>query len=436
MLLTQLPNRALYNDRLDQALASAERNGTSVAVLLMDLDNFKYVNDTLGHHIGDLVLRAVTARLEGVVKRRADTVARLGGDEFAVVLPGDDAVAAQTVAKAILRSLEIPMVPAGQNLDVRASIGVALYPEHGRERSILLRHADVAMYAAKRNKLGYAVWNDDYDEYSRERLVALNELRRAVDQNQLTLHYQPKVHLNRIGEHHAEALIRWQHPTRGLVAPNDFIPFAEQTGHIRVITRWVLARAIAQCAQWRSDGLPMNVSMNISAYDVMDAELPDHVAALLQRNSCAAHWITLEVTESAILDNPDHGIKRLQRLNELGCGLAIDDSARVLLLAYLRRLPVRELKLDKSFVVGMMGETSDALIVRSTIDLAAQPRIVRGGRRRRRRSDAREALRARLRCGPRVSVRRPPRHTSLRRGCAGPLGTRAVRKVTRLRRVV
>jgi diguanylate cyclase (GGDEF)-like protein len=190
--LTQLPNRALYNDRLDQALASAERSGTTVAVLLMDLDHFKDVNDTLGHHIGDLVLRAVTARLEGVVKRRADTVARLGGDEFAVVLPGDDAVAAYNVAKAILRSLEDPMAPAGHNLNVRASIGISLYPEHGRERSILLRHADVAMYAAKRNKLGYALWNDDYDEYSRERLATLTELRQAVDHNQLTLHYSRK----------------------------------------------------------------------------------------------------------------------------------------------------------------------------------------------------------------------------------------------------
>ena len=369
--LTQLPNRALYNDRLDQALASAERSGTPVAVLLMDLDHFKDVNDTLGHHIGDLVLRAVTARLEGVVKRRADTVARLGGDEFAVVLPGDDAVAAQNVAKAILRSLDEPLAPGGHNLDVRASIGISIYPEHGHERSILLRHADVAMYAAKRNKLGYALWNDDYDEYSRERLATLIDLRQAVDHNQLTLHYQPKVHLNRIGEHHAEALIRWHHPTRGLVAPNDFIPFAEQTGHIRVITRWVLAHAIAQCAQWRRDGLPMNVSINISAYDVMDTELPDQVAALLQRNSCAADWITLEMTESAILDNPDHGIKCLQRLNELGCGLAIDDyGTGYSSLAYLRRLPVRELKLDKSFVMGMVGEASDALIVRSTIDLA------------------------------------------------------------------
>ena len=209
--LTQLPNRALYDDRLDQAIASAERNHTRVAILLMDLDHFRYVNDTLGHTIGDLMLRAVTSCLEGVVKRHTDTVARLGGDEFAIILPGDDALAAQSVAKAILHSLELPMIPDGHNLGVRASIGIAVYPEHGRDRTILLRHADAAMYAAKRNKLGYSLWNEDYDEYSRGRLVLMNELGRAVDQDELTLLYQPKVSVKRVDEHHAEALVRWQH---------------------------------------------------------------------------------------------------------------------------------------------------------------------------------------------------------------------------------
>jgi diguanylate cyclase (GGDEF)-like protein len=369
--LTQLPNRVLCDGRLDQAIAFAERNHTRVAVLLMDLDHFKYVNDTLGHAIGDLILRAVTSRLEGVVKRPTDTVARLGGDEFAIVLPGDDAVAGRSVAKAILHSLEMPMIPEGHHLDVRASIGIAVYPEHGRERSILLRHADVAMYAAKRNKLGYALWNDDYDVYSRERLVLMNDLRRAVDHDELTLLYQPKVSLNRGGELDAEALVRWQHPARGLVTPNEFIPFAEQTGYIWAITQWVLARAIAQCAQWRRDGLPMNISINISAHDLMDAELPDRFVALLERHGCAAEWITLEITESAILDDPGHGIKSLERLSALGCRLAIDDyGTGYSSLASLRHLPVCELKLDKSFVMGMMGDTSDALIVRSTIDLA------------------------------------------------------------------
>ena len=369
--LTQLPNRILCDERLDQAIAFAERNHTQVAVLLMDLDHFKYVNDTLGHAIGDLILRAVTSRLEGLLKRPTDTVARLGGDEFAIILPGDDAVAARSVAKAILHSLEMPMVPEGHTLDVRGSIGIAVYPEHGHERSILLRHADVAMYAAKRNKLGYVLWNDDYDVYSRERLVLMNDLRRAVDQDELTLLYQPKVSLNRIGELDAEALVRWQHPARGLVTPNEFIPFAEETGYIWAITQWVLAHAIAQCAQWRRDGLPMNISINISAHDLMDAELPDRFVALLERHGCAAEWITLEITESAVLDDPGHGIKSLERLSTLGCKLAIDDyGTGYSSLAYLRRLPVRELKLDKSFVMGMMSDTSDALIVRSTIDLA------------------------------------------------------------------
>ncbi len=369
--LTHLPNRALCNDRLDQAIAFAERTHTRVAVLLMDLDHFKYVNDTLGHHIGDLVLRAVSSRLEEVLKRRTDTVARLGGDEFAIVLPGDDATAARSVALAILRSLESPMIPEGHSLDVRASIGIAVYPDHGDERSILLRHADVAMYAAKRNKVGYAVWNNHYDDYSRERLALMHDLRRATDHDELTLLYQPKISLNRVGEHHAEALVRWQHPTRGLVTPNEFIPFAEQTGHIRAITRWVLAHAVAQCAKWRRVGLPMNISINISAYDVLDAELPDRVAAVLAHYGCAPEWITLEITESAIVDDPDRGIANLKRLSALGCRLAIDDyGTGYSSLAYLRRLPVSEVKLDKSFVMGMKGDTTDALIVRSTIDLA------------------------------------------------------------------
>ncbi len=369
--LTQLPNRALCNDRLDQAIAAAERNETPVAVLLMDLDHFKYVNDTLGHPIGDRILCAVTARLEEVLKRRTDTVARLGGDEFAIVLPGDDAIAAEGVAKAILQSLEMPIIPEGHHLDIRASIGIAVYPQHGRERSVLLRHADVAMYAAKRNRLGYVLWNDTHDEYSRERLVVMNDLRRAIEHEELRLVYQPRMAIQGPCELHAEALVRWQHPVRGLVAPSEFIPFAEQTGNIRAVTQWVLARVIAQCADWRRDGLPMNVSINISAHDLMDTELPDRFAALLQSHGCAAKWITLEVTESAILDDPAHGIRSLERLSALGCRLAIDDyGTGYSSLAYLRRLPVHELKLDKSLIVGMRANASEALIVRSTIDLA------------------------------------------------------------------
>jgi diguanylate cyclase (GGDEF)-like protein len=369
--LTQLPNRALYSARLDAALAVAAAKGMPVAVLLMDLDHFKDVNDTLGHPIGDLILRAVSSRLELLLKRPTDTVARLGGDEFAILMPGADAIKAERLAKSVLHALEMPMTPEGHVVDVRASIGIAVYPEHGSERSTLLRHADAAMYAAKRKNLGIALWDDRYDEHSKERLSLMSGLRKAVDEDELVLFYQPKVALRGGSELHAEALVRWRHPTRGLVAPVEFIAFAEQTGYIRAITQWVMAHAIAQCAAWRSDDLAMNVSINISARDLVDLELPERVESLLRKYGCAAQWITLEITESAILDDPDHAIDNLRRLHSLGCRLAIDDyGTGYSSLAYLRRLPVHELKIDKTFILGMARDSSDAVIVRSTIDLA------------------------------------------------------------------
>ena len=369
--LTGLPNRSLYSYRLDEALAAAAPTGAPVAVLLMDLDHFKYVNDTLGHSIGDLLLGETAARLQSIVTLESDTVARMGGDEFAMLLPFRGIDEAHRVADAVLKALEVPMVLDGHIVDVRASVGVAVSPYHGEEKDTLMRRADVAMYAAKRSNVGVVVWDERYDQHSSARLSLLSDLRKAVERNELTLMYQPKVMLRGGGAHYAEALVRWRHPTRGLVPPLEFIPFAEQTGFIRSITQWVLARAIAQCADWRCNGLPMNVSINLSARDLMDAELPDQVAALLQRHACAAQWITLEITESAVLDDPAHAIANLERLNALGCKLAIDDyGTGYSSLAYLRRLPVHELKIDKSFVIGMGSDASDALIVRSTIDLA------------------------------------------------------------------
>ncbi|MEO5699526.1 MAG: EAL domain-containing protein [Casimicrobiaceae bacterium] len=369
--LTGLPNRALYIERLEEALAEAVEARKPVAVILMDLDHFKDVNDTLGHSIGDLLLREVAIRLTYVVKGQASIVARLGGDEFAVLMPGEGPAQGEAVARAICRSLEAPMTLDGHLVDVRASVGIAIFPDHGVERSTLLRHADVAMYAAKRNNTGIAMWDMRYDDHSSERLSLMGDLRKAVDQHQLTLVYQPKVSLKVDAQLCVEALVRWQHPTRGLVPPAEFIPFAEQTGYIRAITQWVLARAIGQCAMWRADGLAMTVSINISARDLMDRELPERFAALLDQHGCAARWIALEITESAILDDPGHAIENLQRLHALGCKIAIDDyGTGYSSLAYLRRLPLHELKIDKSFVLGMVSDPSDAVIVRSTIDLA------------------------------------------------------------------
>jgi diguanylate cyclase (GGDEF)-like protein len=370
--LTGLPNRALFADLLDKAIADAATAATPIAVLLMDLDHFKYVNDTLGHPIGDLLLREVAVRLQTVGTGEGDVVARLGGDEFALLLPGGGVAEAQRLARAILRALELPMTLQSHVVDVGASIGIAVFPEHGGEGATLLRRADIAMYAAKRNNCGVAVWDEAADQHSSERLSLLGDLRKAVDNDELTLAYQPKVPLRGAGgEHYAEALVRWRHPTRGLVQPIEFIPFAEQTGYIRAITQWVLAHVIAQCAEWRLDGLPMNVSINLSTRDLMDVTLPDRFVALLKRHRCSAQWITLEITESAVLDDPAHAIKNLERLHALGCKLAIDDyGTGYSSLAYLRRLPVHELKIDKSFVIGMATDAGDALIVRSTIELA------------------------------------------------------------------
>jgi diguanylate cyclase (GGDEF)-like protein len=369
--LTTLPNRAMYSERLDQELATAAPLSLPVAVLLMDLDHFKDVNDSLGHPIGDMLLCEVATRLQSVVGTSSDTVARLGGDEFAVLLPGSTAMDAEYVAGEMLQALEAPMTLDGHVVDVRASIGVAVYPEHGKESATLLRRADIAMYEAKRKNLGVALWDERLDQHSGERLTLMSDLRKAVDEDELTLLYQPKVSLAGGGEYFVEALVRWKHPTRGIVSPLEFIPFAEQTGYIRAITQWVLAHAIKQCAAWRAEGLPMNVAVNLSARDLMDPQLPERFHAMLERSFCAARWFTLEITESAILDDPSHAIGNMKRLHALGCRLAIDDyGTGYSSLAYLRHLPVDELKIDKTFVIGMARDPSDAVIVRSTIDLA------------------------------------------------------------------
>lgn len=369
--LTGLPNRALYAERLDEALASAARLSTPVSVLLMDLDQFKEVNDSLGHPIGDMLLCEVAVRLQSIVGTATDTVARLGGDEFALLLPGSTAADGEYVAREILQVLEAPMTLSGHLVDVRASIGVAAFPEHGGERATLLRRADIAMYAAKRKNFGILVWDERFDQHSSERLSLMSDLRQAVDNDELALLYQPKVAVAGAGENCVEALVRWKHPLRGIVSPLEFIPFAEQTGYIRAITRWVLARAVEQCAAWRAEGLPMNVSVNLSARDLMDPELPEYFRQMLERSFCAARWFTLEITESAILDDPAHAIGNMKRLSALGCRLAIDDyGTGYSSLSYLRHLPVHELKIDKTFVMGMARDPSDAVIVRSTIDLA------------------------------------------------------------------
>jgi diguanylate cyclase (GGDEF)-like protein len=369
--LTALPNRAMFNEQLDQAVKTARRTKEPLAVMLLDMDRFKAINDTLGHPVGDQALREVGARVRAAL-RESDIVSRLGGDEFAVLLATGDAERAPQVAGKILKSLERPLVIDGQSMDIAASIGIAHFPQHGGDAAALLRAADVAMYVAKRNKGGgFAVYDPGHDERRQEHLSLLGELRQAVENDQLVLHYQPKVTIadGKVGA--VEALVRWDHPLRGFIAPGDFIPFAEQTGYISSITSWVLRRAIHQCGQWHRGGLQLRVSVNVSARDLRNEDaLVDDVAAALRFDQVPAALLCLEITESGLMEDPGSAQSTLRRLRELGVSTSIDDyGTGYSSLAYIKQLPVSEIKIDRAFVSGMEADRRNAAIVRSTIEL-------------------------------------------------------------------
>ena len=368
--LTDLPNRTLFHDRVHQALAAARREHVPAAVMIMDLDRFKEVNDTLGHASGDELLKQVGLRLRHTL-RESDTVARLGGDEFGVLLPKVlDAEAAVAVARKLRTTLEEPFTIHGLALQMEASIGIALFPEHGADVQGLLQRADVAMYVAKEHPSGCEVYTRERDEYSPDRLTLMTELRRAIDRGQLILHYQPKADL-RTGEiNGVEALVRWEHPERGMIPPDEFIPPAQKTGVIAPLTLFVLDEALRQCRTWALQGMELCVAVNLSTRNLLDVHLPDTVGELLTRWEVPARLLELEITESTILADPVRAMQILSRLDEMGIRLAIDDfGTGYSSLAYLKRLPVDELKIDKSFILGMEDSENDAVIVRSTIDL-------------------------------------------------------------------
>ena len=368
--LTGLPNRTLFNDRLEQAIKAARRSGESFSVLMMDLDRFKDVNDILGHHVGDMLLQEVARRLVTVVMRDTDTVARLGGDEFAVLLPNSDSKGAEIIARKLLGILELPTLLEGQNVIASGSIGLAAFPQHGDEINTLLRHADLSMYEAKHHSSGYAIFDPSYQEQSHQHLSLMAELRHAVEHDELVLYYQPKIDLTSGTLSHVEALVRWMHPQRGMIPPNEFIPFAENTGYIRTITGWVIESALSQREKWRGQGLPLTISINISARDLLNAELPALFAERMKAHGASSHWLALEITESAIMGDPQRALGILDGLHDMGLQLSVDDfGTGYSSLAYLKKLPVSELKIDQSFVTHMENDKDDAIIVRSTIDL-------------------------------------------------------------------
>jgi diguanylate cyclase (GGDEF)-like protein len=368
--LTGLPNRALFSERLVEALEQARGTSAPLALLMIDLDRFKYVNDTLGHDLGDLLLQQVSARIKAVTERPGNLVARLGGDEFAMLMQGDNLAAAERHAEALLAAFEQPFFVEEQVLDMTGSIGIVVYPEHGDDMHTLLRHADIAMYAAKRARSGFSVFQSGQDELIAEHLSLMGEMRRALEHNEFVLHYQPKMNLRTGTVEHVEALLRWQHPVRGLLGPEHFISFAEQTGYIRMITRWVLHHAVAQCAIWQSQNIDLQIAVNVSVRDLVQLDLPETVAKCLSEHGVAPSRLWIEITESALMDDPGKAIATLHRLKANGVNLSIDDfGTGYSSLSYLKRMPVHELKIDKSFVLGMALDHEDETIVRSTIDL-------------------------------------------------------------------
>jgi diguanylate cyclase (GGDEF)-like protein/PAS domain S-box-containing protein len=370
-ILTGLPNRTLLHDRLDQAIHEARRRTETLALLVIDLDEFKAVNDSFGHHVGDALLTQVGPRFQSSL-REVDTVARLGGDEFAVVLPGADASSAGRVAAALLKSLERPFGVQAEELVVGASIGVAVYPSHGDSAQILLQHADIAMYAAKAELgNGYSVYTPEQDRHGADRLGQLADLRRAIEGDELILEYQPLISLRTGRVTSVEALVRWNHPTRGLIQPNAFIPFAEQTGLIKPLTERVMDQALHDVGLWRARHHDCPVAVNLSTRNLLDPLLPDLVRELLFKHDVPPAALRFEITESVLLGEPERAMETLNQLRAIGVRFALDDfGSGYSSLSYLHRLPLEEVKIDQSFIRELSSaDASGSTIVGATVDL-------------------------------------------------------------------
>lgn len=368
--LTELPNRTLLQDRLDQAIARFQRTEEPFALLVGDLDNFKDVNDALGHDAGDEVLREVGRRLRASV-READTVARLGGDEFAIIVLSADREAAVSAAKRVMQALVPPVAVGDQRVDVSASIGIAFFPEHGDDRPTLLRHADVAMYQAKRSRRTYGLYAAAEDPFTTDQVTLVADLRAAIERSEIELAFQPELRVADGKLLRFEALARWNHPTRGRIPPDRFIPLAERTGLIGALSRSVLEKALCQLASWRAEGADFGIGVNLSVRDLLSTPVAESIAGLLRVYDVPASSLSIEITESVLMADVQRFIPVLEALRAIGVDLAIDDfGTGYSSLAYLRQLPVHRVKIDRSFVRNLPDENGALAIVRAAIDLA------------------------------------------------------------------
>ena len=368
--LTGLANRSLLKQRLEQSILNSQQERSSFAILIMDLDRFKEVNDTLGHAVGDRLLQQVAKRLVDLL-REVDVVVRLGGDEFSILLPSAQEAQAEAIAKKITDGFQIVFTIDNIPLYIGISIGISVYPQHGTTSQILQQRADVAMYVAKRKKTGYEVYNPKHDEYSIGKLELISDLRNAIIQDELFMEYQPVIDIQNNKIISAEALLRWDHPERGTVYPDEIIPIAEQTGLINPITYWIIDSSAKYYKKLNLIGVDIKIAINLSVYNLQDHDFVEKMIDIFDQNQVSASNFIVEITESVMMTNPQQSIEVLNQIHELGIEIAVDDfGTGYSSLAYLKLLPLSKLKIDKSFIIDMINDDDDAMIVRSTIDLA------------------------------------------------------------------
>jgi diguanylate cyclase (GGDEF)-like protein len=370
-VLTDLPNRALFYDRVEQAILSANAQNSLLSLLEIEIENLKEISDTLGRNSSDVIVKQIATRLHSVVSD-ADSVARIDGNLFGIMLTDvkDENRAAQ-FAGTVRKALEPLFIVERLKITLQSNIGIVHFPEHGEDVDTLVQRAGVALYIASKSNEGYAVYNPSYDEHSPRRLTLMSELRHALQMNELELYYQGKTVIASGELYGAEALLRWRHPKHGFISPEEFIPMAERTRMIKPLTQWVLKRAFTDCAKWQNNGLNLKISVNLSARDLQDPELPDLIAGIAAVTHIQPEWILLEITESSIMTDPERALETMNRINQMGFQFSIDDfGTGYSSLAYLKKLPLAELKIDSSFVMDILTSDSDAVIVNATINLA------------------------------------------------------------------
>lgn len=384
--LTSLPNRSRLQEILDFHISQNQKNDTPFTLFMMDLDRFKSVNDTLGHHAGDLLLQQVSDRLKHILRKGdyisriteeetrlygSDVIARLGGDEFAAVLPATCNVNdAKNIARKILLAMQEPFSIENQSFNVGVSIGIAICPTHATNTQQLMQFADVAMYQAKENQTGYAVYNIEKDVHNRRDFSLDTDLRKAINEDSLNLVYQPKIDLRSENVVGVEALLRWTHAEHGFIPPDHFIPIAERSSLINDVTRWVIEKSLHQKSQWEEQGIALTLAINLSAKNLLDKDLIPNIKSQLEKYHIAPETLYLELTETAVMSDPNHAIIVMRQLYDMGVRISIDDfGTGYSSLSYLKQLPVDEIKIDRSFVMDMEHDSNDAIIVQSTIDL-------------------------------------------------------------------